>query len=96
MAEEYTMGADATPTQELTAEEQLTIRKSDLFVGLKFEHEIYDWLWMGATVGRAFNLRHFVSKPGDGRRDALFVLDANDAPFTQFSLFVVPPKKFYK
>jgi len=80
---------------KLSEEEPLTLRKSDVHLGLNFEHEIHDWLWLGIDAGLSKNLRNYVARPGDRRRDAIIDLTANDAPYTKFSLFIVPPKKIY-
>ncbi|UII22354.1 DUF6268 family outer membrane beta-barrel protein [Fulvivirga ligni] len=86
----------AVSNNELAPNEILTLRKSDLYLGLSFEHEIYDWLWFGFDPGYAINLRSYLARPGDRRRDALIELNADNAPYARFSLFIVPPKKFYK
>lgn len=74
----------------------LTLRKSDLRIGLNLEHELHDWLWIGADAGWSKNFRHFLAKPGDRRRDALINLESSDSPYLNLSIFIVPPKKIYK
>lgn len=88
----------AVHNHELSQEtgESLTLRKSDLNVGLNFEHEIHDWLWLGVDTGYSHNLRSFLARPGDGYSDALIDLNATGAPYTMFSVFIVPPKKIYR
>lgn len=77
-------------------DEALTLRKSDLNMGFNFEHEIHDWLWLGVDAGYSHNLRSFLARPGDNRRDALIEMNATGAPYTMFSVFIVPPKKIYR
>ena len=86
----------AVSNNELMPNEILTLRKSDIYIGLSFEHEIYDWLWCGFDSGYAMNLRSYLARPGDRRRDAVIELNSDNAPYARFSLFIVPPKKFYK
>ncbi|GAA0892241.1 hypothetical protein GCM10009122_19200 [Fulvivirga kasyanovii] len=73
----------------------LTLRKSDINFGLSFEHEVHDWLWLGLDMGLSKNLRYFLAEPGDGRKDAVIDLTADDTPYVKFGLFIVPPKKMY-
>lgn len=80
----------------LAEDETITLRKSDWRLGINFEHELYDWLWLGAEGGISKNLRHYLAKPGDRRRDALATLQSSDAPYFNFSIFIVPPKKLYQ
>ncbi|TRX49323.1 hypothetical protein FNH22_27235 [Fulvivirga sp. M361] len=80
----------------LSDSEVLTLRKADLNIGVCFEREIHDWLWAGFDIGLSRNLRYHLAEPGDGRRDALVLLNANEAPYVNFSLFIVPPRKFFK
>lgn len=74
----------------------LTLRKADFQIALTYEREVYDWLWMEFTGGYTRNLQYFLTSPGDPRADALIQLQANDAHFAKVSLFVVPPRKFYR
>jgi len=74
----------------------LTLRKSDLRFGLNLEHELHDWLWIEADAGWSKNLRHYLAKPGDRRRDAIIDLQSSDAPYLNLGIFIVPPKKLYK
>ncbi len=81
---------------ELSSQNPLTLRKADLNMGLAFEREIHDWLWMGLDVGMSKNLRYHLSEPGDGSRDAIVDLDANNAAYVNFGLFIVPPRRFFQ
>ena len=80
---------------DLSPESELTLRKSDLNIGVSLEHELHDWLWVGMDMGMSKNLRYFLSKPGDGYRDALIDLRADDTPYFKFGIYIVPPKKIY-
>ena len=85
----------ALHNSSLSPETPLTLRRADLNMGLTFEREIHDWLWMGLDVGMAKNLRYHLGEPGAPGRDALVDLNANNAAFINFGLFIVPPRKFF-
>jgi hypothetical protein len=53
-------------------------------------------LWAGVESGWNQNLRYFVAAAGENRRNALFDLNSADAGFFKFSVFLVPPKKYYR
>ena len=74
----------------------LTLRRADIQFSLSWEHEIHDWLWVGADVGYNKNFRYFLANPGDRARDALIDLTSRDAKYLKLSVFLVPPKKFYR
>ena len=76
--------------------ENLTIRRADLQFSVAWEREIYDWLWFSVDVGYNKNLRYYITEFGQRRRDAIADLRSRDATYTKFSIFLVPPKKFYK
>ncbi|MBL6447538.1 hypothetical protein JMN32_14565 [Fulvivirga sp. 29W222] len=86
----------AVNNAELSTESNgLTLRKSDINIGLSIEHEVHDWLWLGLDMGLSKNLRYFLAEPGDGRKDAVIDLTSDDTPYLKFGLFIVPPKKMY-
>ncbi|MEM7110552.1 MAG: DUF6268 family outer membrane beta-barrel protein [Bacteroidota bacterium] len=86
----------AVHNSDLSETSPLVLRKADLNLGLNFEREIHDWLWFGLDVGLTKNLRYHLGEPGHRRQDALIDLEANEAPYIQFGLFIVPPKKLYR
>lgn len=73
-----------------------TLRKADLLSSITVEREIHDWLWLGAEFGLINNLRYYLAEPGDRARDAIIDLRSNDATYFKASIFIVPPRKFYK
>lgn len=74
----------------------LTLRKVDLQFSLSWEHELHDWLWFGLDVGYNKNLQYNLANPGDSSKDALIDIRSKDAAYTKFSIFIVPPRKFYQ
>lgn len=73
-----------------------TLRKADLEFRVKFEREIHDWLWFGVDLGYSKNINYYLAKPGQRGANALVDLQARDARYIRFSLFVVPPRSFSK
>ncbi|MFT5618865.1 MAG: hypothetical protein ACI85I_002100 [Arenicella sp.] len=73
----------------------LELRKSEVRSFLRFEQEIYDFLWFGAELGGMQYLNFFVSKPKDRRQDAIINLETDPAYFFKIGVFLVPPKKVY-
>lgn len=73
----------------------LEFRKSEVRSYLRFEQEIYDFLWFGAELGGMQYLNLFVSEPQDRRRNAVLNLETDPAYFFKIGLFLVPPKKVY-
>ncbi len=74
----------------------LMLRKADLQFKISWEREIHDWLWLGIGVGYNKNLIYYLANPGDRARNALIDINSRDALFTKFSIFMVPPRKFFK
>lgn len=71
-------------------------RRSSIRLTLSYEREIYDWLWFGVTGGYRMPINIFLSEPRKRRRDALITVDAANALYYNFSIFLVPPKKLYE
>lgn len=76
--------------------ESLEFRRSAVAWNLTYEREIHDWIWAGATVGYRVPINIFISEPRERRRDALLLIDAHNALYFQFSIFLVPPKNLFK
>ena len=86
----------ALHNSELSDTNPLSLRKADLNLGLSFERELHDWLWLGLDIGASKNLRYYLAEPGDRRRDSIVDLSANEAPYIQLGIFIVPPRKFFQ
>ena len=86
----------AVHNSELSETNPLVLRRADLNLGLSFEREIHDWLWLGLDMGLTKYFRYHLGDPGHRSRDAIVNLQANDAPYVQFGLFIVPPRKFFR
>lgn len=72
------------------------LEKSALDIGLTYEREIHDWLWMGAKVGSRQNLSLEVSSSrqlGFVPQDRLLESEVDNAWYYGISVFLVAPKK---
>ncbi|RNI30047.1 hypothetical protein EFA69_11055 [Rufibacter immobilis] len=76
--------------------ETVELRKSEIKGRVRWDREIYDFLWFGLETGYRYNHRFNVY---DGRkRDANPLIENHikDAVFFNVELFLVPPRRFLK
>lgn len=84
-------------TNAIEGENQnMTLRRADLLSSISWEKEIHDWLWFGLTVGHIKNLRYYLVNIGDRRGNALIDIKSQSTGYLKFSLFIVPPRRFYR
>ena len=83
-------------SQGMDTTEPMTLRRVDLQLSLSWEHELHDWLWFGVDVGYSKNLQYFLTNTGDRRSEALIDLNSQDALYSKISIFIVPPRKFFR
>lgn len=76
--------------------ETLELRKSELRGRLRWEREIYDFLWFGLETGYRYTHRFNVYDNRNKRSDPLIVNNIKDAVFLNFDIFLVPPRRFLK
>lgn len=72
----------------------LELRRSEIKSYLSYEREIYDFLWFGTEFGVRSNLNFSLSNSLYRRGDTLVEGQVDIAPFVNFSIFLVPPRKF--
>jgi len=85
---------------ELTDESlPLFLESSEIRGVFTYEREIHDWLWMGLNVG----YRHYLGfdlSDSDGLvlkpRDPVLTTEVEDALLYSFSIFMVPPRRFFQ
>ncbi len=73
------------------------LEMTEAHLDLRYEREIHDWLWVGASLGYRMNLAFDISDVDAIIRDPSDVLsttDVQDAMMLSLSLFIVPPRKF--
>lgn len=63
---------------------------------LTYEREIYDFVWASVDTGLNTNLYFTFSDTPDRRRSLVIDNNRKAAFFLGFSIFVVPPRKFFK
>lgn len=71
---------------------QLELRRTDIKGLLRFEQEIYDFLWFGVEGGFRRYLRNRVYDDV-GSRDELIINDLAGAGYVSVELFLVPPRR---
>ncbi|GAA4306280.1 DUF6268 family outer membrane beta-barrel protein [Nibribacter koreensis] len=76
--------------------ETVELRKSEIRARLRWEREIYDFIWFGVEGGYRYNHRFNVHNGNDPNSDPIIETHIKDAGFVQFDLFLVPPKRFLK
>jgi hypothetical protein len=76
--------------------EDYILRKSEIRFLVTYEREIHDWLWLGVEAGLRSNISFKLVDSPD--RDAVTLIDNefNSALLLNFSIFIVPPRKFLK
>ena len=70
------------------------LNKSEVRVMLVWEREIHDWLWFGVEAGYRKNIDYDVSDSYDFDVDRIINNNLNDSFIWNFSIFLVPPRKF--
>ena len=86
------------------AYETLELRRSEIRERIRWEREIYDFLWFGAEVGYRNNLTFDAFdkdeddgfQPFGGGDDPVIDNRLKDAAFFSIEIFLVPPKRFLK
>ncbi|WP_207434206.1 DUF6268 family outer membrane beta-barrel protein [Sabulibacter ruber] len=89
----YNINIDTPPFNQY---ETVELRKSEIKGRLRWDREIYDFLWFGLETGYRYNHRFNVY---DGRRrdaNPLIETHIKDAVFFNVELFLVPPRRFLK
>ncbi len=76
--------------------EDYILRKSEVRFLLTYEREVHDWLWFSIETGLRSNISFKLMDSPD--RDAVTLIDNkfNHAFLLNFSIFIVPPRKFLK
>jgi len=75
----------------------LFLETSELRLELRYEREIHDWLWIGASLGYRQNLNFNVSNVDALQRrpsDIVLESEVNGALLYSMGIFIVPPRKF--
>jgi hypothetical protein len=76
--------------------ESVELRHNDLKAHLRWEQEIYDFLWFSLEGGYRHNLAYDVFEEGTKRDTKLIKIDVGGAPYAQAEIYFVVPKAFLK
>lgn len=77
--------------------DSLQLRRIDLRARLRWEQEIYDFLWFGLETGMQVNMRHRALDDFSTRsRNALIFSRPQPTPYLRAEIFIVPPRRFSK
>jgi len=73
--------------------ESVELRHNDIKAQLRWEQEIYDFLWFSLEGGYRHNLAYDVFEEGSKRDTKLMKIDVGGAPYAQAEIYFVVPKK---
>lgn len=76
--------------------ELVYLNKSEIRYLLNYEREIHDWLWFGVEAGLRQNINFDLANSPDINSNVVVENSLNEAFLMNFSLFLVPPRKFLK
>ncbi|MFC6997142.1 DUF6268 family outer membrane beta-barrel protein [Rufibacter roseus] len=76
--------------------ETIELRKSEIRGRLRWDREIYDFLWFGVETGYRYNHRFNVYNGRDRKGVPLIENHIKDAVFFNVEVFLVPPRRFLK
>ena len=69
------------------------LRHNDVKLKLRWEREIYDFLWFSLEGGYRINVSYDVFEEGTKRKTKLIATDAGSAPYAQAEVYFVVPKR---
>lgn len=94
----YNINIDSPPfnSPPLSEIETIELRKSEIRGRIRWEREIYDFLWFGLETGYR-NILQFAAYDGENvKANALIKNHMKDAVFLNVEIFLVPPRRFLK
>lgn len=74
----------------------LELRETEVKGRLRWEREIYDFLWFGLEGGYRYNYSFDAYDRSNNDRNKIIDSKLADAPYASIELFLVPPRKFVK
>jgi len=63
---------------------------------IRYEREIYDFIWVGVEAGLRSNLNFSLSETADRRNSVVINNQLSQSAFVGISIFIVPPRKFLR
>jgi hypothetical protein len=89
----YTINIDRPPFSNYKS---IELRNNEIRAQLRWEREIYDFLWFGIEGGYRHNVKFDVYPGLNSKEDPIIETDLGGAPFIAFEIFLVPPRRFLK
>ena len=74
----------------------LFLNKSEVRFLVSYEREIHDWLWLGVESGLRANFNFDLTDSPARGTDPVIANSFNEAFVFNFSVFLVPPRKFFE
>jgi hypothetical protein len=85
--------ADGTPDLSKAALSTLELRETEVKFRLRWEREIFSFLWMGAEAGYRYNYAFDAFDRTNADREKIIDSRLNGAPYASLELFITPPRK---
>src|SRR6266542_889990 len=79
-----------------SAYDKLHLFHSELRFTITYERELHDWLWFGIEGGVRHNLTFNVTNGPKATADVILKNKLSEAALINASIFIVPPKGFFK
>lgn len=76
--------------------QSLHLHRSEIKLTSSIEKQITGWLWGGLELGGTHNISYNLTNSATRRSDIIYKNKVGDGLICRFSIFLVPPKKFYQ
>ena len=87
------VNADGTPVIDKKALSTLELRETEVKFRLRWERELFSFLWMGAEGGYRYNYAFDAFDRTNADREKIIDSKLNGAPYASLELFITPPRK---
>ena len=84
---------DGTPLADKTPLNTLELREIEVKFRLRWEHEIFDFLWGALEAGYRYNYAFDAFDRTNADREKIISTKLGGAPYASFELFLTPPRK---
>lgn len=84
---------DGTTPFEQRSLKTVELRHQDIKLKLRWEKEIYDFIWFSLEGGYRVNISYDTFEEGSKRKTTLIETDPGSAPYAQAELYLVVPKR---
>ena len=84
---------DGTPNLNAVPLRTLELRETEVKFRLRWEHEVFSFLWLGAEAGYRYNYAFDAFDRTNSDREKIIDSRLNGAPYASLELFITPPRK---